>query len=232
MFHIVYKTRRTTTGEYYIGIHSSQYIMDSYLGSGDRIKYLLRKYGRSEFIRDNLFVYATRREALSKENELLTREVLSDPLCINICVGGKGNPNGRQGLTDDAKLKLSKLHSGKVLSSTTKQRISQSKKGQPSPLKGRPRPLNVVQIINLTNKGRVHSEHTKQLIRNARTGKPRTEDTKQKLREHKTGYKHSDESLLKMRRPKPIISCPWCGQEGGISQMKRWHFDNCKIKPN
>ena len=27
---------------------------------------------------------------------------------------------------------------------------------------------------------------------------------------------------------KKIVKCPHCEQSGGISQMKRWHFDNCK----
>ena len=28
------------------------------------------------------------------------------------------------------------------------------------------------------------------------------------------------------------ISCPHCEKSGGISIMKRWHFDNCKLSPN
>ena len=28
------------------------------------------------------------------------------------------------------------------------------------------------------------------------------------------------------------IMCPHCGKEGGNTIMKRWHFDNCKEKPN
>ena len=30
--------------------------------------------------------------------------------------------------------------------------------------------------------------------------------------------------------PKPKIECPHCGKIGGNSQMKRWHFDQCKMK--
>jgi len=28
----------------------------------------------------------------------------------------------------------------------------------------------------------------------------------------------------------PRISCPYCQKDGSISNMKRWHFDNCKRK--
>ena len=31
-------------------------------------------------------------------------------------------------------------------------------------------------------------------------------------------------------RPKPVIMCPHCNKSGGASQMKQWHFDNCKEK--
>lgn len=26
------------------------------------------------------------------------------------------------------------------------------------------------------------------------------------------------------------LTCPWCGKEGAVMGMKRWHFDNCKVK--
>ncbi len=40
---------------------------------------------------------------------------------------------------------------------------------------------------------------------------------------------HSAEAKEKMRKPKEVVCCPNCGQQGGISQMKRWHFDNCRV---
>lgn len=40
--------------------------------------------------------------------------------------------------------------------------------------------------------------------------------------------KHTEESKKMMRKPKEKVICPNCHQVGGISQMKRWHFTNCK----
>lgn len=31
------------------------------------------------------------------------------------------------------------------------------------------------------------------------------------------------------RRPKEKSTCPHCGKIGGVNQMPRWHFDNCKL---
>ena len=40
---------------------------------------------------------------------------------------------------------------------------------------------------------------------------------------------HGDKCSFNMNRiQKEIIECPHCGKNGIISQMKRWHLDNCK----
>lgn len=46
------------------------------------------------------------------------------------------------------------------------------------------------------------------------------------------GYRQSPETRAKksalMRGYKfPVLTCPNCGQKGGGTSMKRWHFDNC-----
>ena len=46
----------------------------------------------------------------------------------------------------------------------------------------------------------------------------------------KIGVPKSEETKQKMRKPKSRIHCPHCNLEGGISQIKRWHFDACKYK--
>lgn len=35
-----------------------------------------------------------------------------------------------------------------------------------------------------------------------------------------------------LRGPDRIVSCPHCGNDGGIKNMHRWHFDNCKTLKN
>jgi hypothetical protein len=52
----------------------------------------------------------------------------------------------------------------------------------------------------------------------AKRGIPRSEKTKAKV------------SVALKGIPKPKVTCPHCSKEGGISQMKQWHFDNCKLK--
>jgi group I intron endonuclease len=47
------------------------------------------------------------------------------------------------------------------------------------------------------------------------------------------GQTHSEATRAKMREAhalRPLITCPHCGQSGKANAMKRWHFDNCKVK--
>jgi len=59
-----------------------------------------------------------------------------------------------------------------------------------------------------------------------------TDETKRKMSIAKSNM--SDETKLKISIaskgvPKQVITCPHCGKSGGISGMKRYHFDKCKL---
>jgi hypothetical protein len=44
------------------------------------------------------------------------------------------------------------------------------------------------------------------------------------------GLPKTEEHKANMRKPKVLGVCPHCGKQGGINQLKRWHFDHCKAK--
>lgn len=91
MHYIIYKTTHIPTGMYYIGKHNQKLddptIFDGYFGSGTIIK----KLNRTELSRETLFVLESEQEAYLKEQEIITKELLNDPLCLNLTTGGK-NP--------------------------------------------------------------------------------------------------------------------------------------------
>jgi group I intron endonuclease len=71
-------------------------------------------------------------------------------------------------------------------------------------------------------------------------GKEKPEEIKRLLSEKMTGEsnpyfgkKHSEETRSKMRAAHAArlpVTCPHCGKEGQLNNMKRWHFDNCRSK--
>lgn len=66
--------------------------------------------------------------------------------------------------------------------------------------------------------------------------KPQSEETKQRKSDSMKGKNRSPRSEEFKRkvsatmkgRPMSTITCPHCMKIGGVSQMKRWHFNNCK----
>ncbi len=85
--------------------------------------------------------------------------------------------------------------------------------------------------------GRFYSEETRRKIGAYSKTRIHTEETKRKISENNgksmLGKHHSKETRRKIsesNKNKPIITCPKCGFSGkGASNMKRWHFDNCRI---
>ena len=88
--------------------------------------------------------------------------------------------------------------------------------------------------------GKKHSQETKDKISASTKGRIsnkkgitgiylHSEETKNKMSAAKIGRTRSEEERISMRKPKSKCICPHCGQLGGSNNMKRWHFDNCKI---
>lgn len=89
-YHFIYKTTNLLSGRYYIGMHSTDNLEDGYLGSGNRIKLSIRKYGKENFSREILEFCETRVELKKREEEVVTLDEISKEECINLRVGGYG----------------------------------------------------------------------------------------------------------------------------------------------
>jgi hypothetical protein len=88
------------------------------------------------------------------------------------------------------------------------------------------------QNMSQAAKGRIFSEtHLKNLSIAGKNKSPVSEETKQKQSLKRKGKSHSHgEKISKAHREKPKIACPYCEFIGRGSNMKRWHFDNCKFR--
>lgn len=91
MFHIVYKTTNKNDGKYYIGVHSTKKLDDSYLGSGHILKRAIKKNGVAAFTREILFCAFSKEAAFEVEREIVTLEFTLDPNTYNLCIGGRGH---------------------------------------------------------------------------------------------------------------------------------------------
>lgn len=112
---------------------------------------------------------------------------------------------------------------------------SPKKTGEDHPLFGKPRPEHVRKKISDSNKGVQIGKN------NAMYGKPcfykmseeEIHQWKNNISNSTKGLSKSEEHKKKISeaskgKPKPKTECPHCGKIGGSSNMKRYHFDNCK----
>jgi hypothetical protein len=77
-FHFIYKTTCLINGKYYIGMHSTNELNDGYIGSGKRLWYSVRKYGKENF-KCEILEFLPDRELLAvRERELVNEEILKD----------------------------------------------------------------------------------------------------------------------------------------------------------
>lgn len=143
MYYLVYKITNKINGKYYIGVHQTTDKHDDYMGSGDRIRKAIKKYGKKNFSKQILFEAKTSEEMYEKEKEL----VVINSQSYNIQPGGNGgfdfiNDHGLRG----------KGFTGKKHTGVAKEKISISKLG------------NTIWV------GRKHSEDTKELMSKRKKG--------------------------------------------------------------
>ncbi len=89
-YHFIYKTTCSVNQRYYIGMHSTDDLNDGYLGSGTYLSRSIRKHGREHFSMEILELLPSRVRLKEREREIVTEQVLADPLCMNLKVGGEG----------------------------------------------------------------------------------------------------------------------------------------------
>ncbi len=86
-----------------------------------------------------------------------------------------------------------------------RRKIGLAHRGKICPYRGKKCPWN----------SRAHSEESRMKMSKARKGVPKSEAHKQKLSE--------------ANKKVPLLTCPHCGKQGQRN-MRRWHFDNCRLK--
>jgi hypothetical protein len=89
-YHYIYKTTNLINGKYYIGMHTTDDLNDGYVGSGKRLWYSIKKYGKENFKCEILEMLPNRKKLKEREKELVNEELLNDDMCLNLQIGGGG----------------------------------------------------------------------------------------------------------------------------------------------
>jgi len=89
-YHYIYKTTNPI-GRYYIGAHSTDHLEDGYMGSGILIRRSIKSNSKENHRFEILEFCLDRQSLFEREAELVSVELMEDPLCMNLCKGGNGS---------------------------------------------------------------------------------------------------------------------------------------------
>lgn len=127
---------------------------------------------------------------------------------------GAKHPNFGKHISEATKQKIRVANTGKTLSAEAKAKVSAAMLGRKESAETR-----LKKSIALSGReGKKPSAETRLKMSQAHRGKPRSETMRKRLSEARRGKAHTK------------ITCPHCHKLGGVSNMKRWHFDNCTAK--
>ena len=88
MYHYFYKITNLINGKFYYGVHNTNNLEDGYMGSGKLILEAYKKYGIENFNKEILKYFDTMDEAFQYEHEIVNEEMINNPDCYNIQIGG------------------------------------------------------------------------------------------------------------------------------------------------
>lgn len=163
-----------------------------------------------------------------KMSELMRGHVVSEKTRIAVSLS-----NSNRVVTETTRAKLSEANRGKTISNSHKLAISKANTG-------RIKSDEEKRKIGAAHKGKTLSkEHIKalSLINTGNTynlGSKLTEDHKRKISKSSKGRIVSDATRKLMKitnsHPQQKVTCPHCEFTGGEINMRRYHFDECKLR--
>lgn len=202
---------------FYVGKATSLYVAYRHLNGKSHSQTVsgrisrIRKLGSEPGI--GIYVCENDVDAIALEQTLieeLGRRVLNKGPLLNLTDGGDGA-------------------CGRIVSQETSDKIAKALTGKS---RG-PHKLETIEKIKASHVGRTYhsaSGETKAKMRQAHLGVEKPEFSKLMKGRPKSSQMRERLSAAKIGIPRPKLTCPHCGKQGGDGNMKRWHFDNCKHK--
>lgn len=122
-YFIIYKTVCKVTNRFYLGMHCTNNLDDGYLGSGTIIQHSIKKHGEEKHERVIIETCQSFEELCAREKAIITEDVLADPLCMNIRLGGNGGWSYVNSLTDVCAERTKKMRTAEYRAKRSQEQI-------------------------------------------------------------------------------------------------------------
>lgn len=223
-YNYVYKIINKVNGKFYIGSHITNDLNDGYFGSGTLLKRAIKKHGSENFVKQILQIYDNEIDARKKEGQYLKQIFKNNVVTYNLLANVKGS----YGCSEQTRNKMSVIRKEFFAQNPQAQlafRKSYKKTGY-----GDKNPFY----------GKHHSQETKQKLRQIRTGSKNSQESKNKISLGLKKYYSNIQNRQKLSQSHKGIKhiytkfgvCPHCNIKCDMSNLRRWHLDNCKYKNN
>lgn len=208
----IYKITNNINNKYYYGVHKGNNT-EKYMGSGVALKRAQEKHGLENFSKEILLWFDTEEEAYEYEAVIVNQEMVDNPMCYNLVIGGMLNGS----------------LPGRNISTYTRKAMS---KGQKKWWKeNEHRKDEIYKKIADKNRGRKNSDEALlNLKKAAKLRGAHSADVYEKIAESNRGQKRSDEFKKKqsdaaLKQENNILTkrvkCPVCGYESNVAWVKR-----------
>lgn len=137
----VYKITNIINQKIYVGVHKTDNINDSYMGSGVAIKNAIKIYGKENFVKDIILITENKIEAFAKEKELTLDFYSRNNYNMKIGgVGGFTKENAKKGYEAANWSKELLAENGKInVKKFTKDQLKENGRKGGIALKGKPK---------------------------------------------------------------------------------------------
>jgi hypothetical protein len=252
-YHYVYRITNTKINKHYYGVRTSDIEPNKDLGfnyfssSSDHEFRNDQKNNPQDYKYVIVSIFNSREEAMYAEIKL--HEKFNVDLNKSFYNRTKSNTigfsNAGKRHSDITKNKISTSNRGKIRNDHQRKNISDSLAGRTlsnehckkigDVQKGIPRKISTKSKISKKLKGIKHSDDRRLNISKSLVGRKLSEEQRKKISiGSKNREKISEETRLKLSIAKSVpqksVACPYCDKIGGLSNMTRYHFDNCKNK--
>lgn len=214
MYHYLYKTT-SQSGKYYVGRHSTKNLNDNYIGSGKWVRSVKNK----EKLTVEILEYFDNISDLKIHEEILINKVINDPLNMNFNNSSVGFSTGElnPSCSDSGKYRL--IHNNWMQTEEGRKYASENNPSKMQSVKEKRRLFALEQLQNGTHP--FLNDCNGRYRYNSENNPAKTDKHKNKMREKLQNGTHP--FCIK-------VTCPHCDLTGNKANMKRYHFEKCKLR--